>query len=135
MNTDNLTQIMKSYSFDFQNSFHYFYTSYIDYKKNLNEPLDQLYELRTMNKITTDWNNVVYTSDYISEAEFISYIAHNAATELVGEQIDKTRRDCPHLFQSKFNQSEETRNQKVESNFVPCCYYLAINYNTQFHFQ
>ena len=134
MNTNNLTQIMKSYSFDFQNSFHYFYTSYIDYKKNLNEPLDQLYELRTMNKITTDWNNVEYTSDYISEAEFISYIAHNAATELVGEQIEKTRKDCPYLFQSRFNQSMEMRNRKVESNFIPCCYYLSINYNTQFHF-
>jgi hypothetical protein len=87
-----------------------------------------------MNKITTDWNNVEYTSDYISEAEFISYIAHNAATELVGEQIEKTRKDCPYLFQSRFNQSQEMRNRKVESNFIPCCYYLSINYNTQFHF-
>ena len=134
MNTDNLTQIMKSYSFDFQNSFHYFYTSYIDYKKNLNEPLTSLYQLRTMNKITTDWNNVQYTSDYISEAEFISYIAHNAATELVGEQIAKTIRDCPYLFQSRFDVNETTRNRKVESNFIPCAYYLACNYNSQFHY-
>ena len=134
MNTNNLTQIMKSYSFDFQNSFHYFYTSYIDYKKNLNEPLTALYELRTMNKITTDWNNIQYKSDYISEAEFISYIAHNAATELVGEQIAKTISDCPFLFQSRFDKNEETRNRKVESNFLPCEYYLSKNYNTQFHF-
>ena len=95
MNTGNLTEVMKSYSFDFQNSFHYFYTSYINYKKDLGEPLNQLYELRIMNKITTDWNNIEYSSDYISEAEFISYIAHNAAIELVGEQIEKTRKDCP----------------------------------------
>ena len=134
MNTNNLTQIMKSYSFDFQNSFHYFYTSYIDYKKNLNEPLTSLYEMRTMNKITTDWNNEQYLSDYISEAEYISYIAHNAATELVGEQISKTKEDCPYLFQSRFNRTQEDRNRKVESNFIPCAYYLAINYNSQFHF-
>ena len=134
MNTNNLTQIMKSYSFNFQNSFHYFYTSYVDCKKNLNEPLTALYELRTMNKITTDWNNIQYKSDYIPEAEFISYIAHNAATELVGEQIAKTISDCPFLFQSRFDKNEETRNRKVESNFLPCAYYLSKNYNTQFHF-
>jgi len=134
MTTDSLTAIMKSYSFDFQNSFHYFYTSYIDYKKNLNEPLTALYEMRTMNKITTDWNNKVYESDYISEAEFISYIAHNAATELVGEQIAKTKSDCPYLFQSRFDKNETTRNRKVESNFIPCAYYLAKNYNSQFHY-
>ena len=134
MNTDNLTQIMKSYAFDFQNSFHYCYTSYIDYKKNLNEPLTALYKLRIMNKITTDWNNIVYSSDYISEAEFISYISHNAATELVGEQIAKTRRDCPYLFQSRFDRDEESRNRKVESNFMPCAYYLSKNYNSQFHY-
>ena len=134
MTTDSLTAIMKSYSFDFQNSFHYFYTSYIDYKKNLNEPLTALYEMRTMNKIATDWNNKVYESDYISEAEFISYIAHNAATELVGEQIAKTIKDCPYLFQSRFDKNETTRNRKVESNFIPCAYYLAKNYNSQFHY-
>ena len=133
MNTDNLTQIMKSYSFDFQNSFHYFYTSYIDYKKNLDEPLTTLYKLRTMNKISTDWNNIEYTSDYISEAEFISYIAHNAATELVGDQIQKTKDDCPFLFQSRFDINETTRNRKVASNFIPCAYYLCINYNSEFH--
>ena len=132
MNTDNLTQIMKSYSFDFQNSFHYFYTSYIDYKKNLDEPLTGLYKLRTMNKISTDWNNIEYTSDYISEAEFISYIAHNAATELVGDQIEKTRNDCPYLFQSRYLRPENL-NRKVESNFIPCAYYLGINYNSEFH--
>ena len=134
MTTDTLTEIMKNYSFDFQNSFHYFYTSYIDYKKNLNEPLTALYAIRIMNKITTDWNNIVYSSDYISEAEFISYIAHNAATELVGEQIAKTIRDCPYLFQSRFDKNETTRNRKVESNFIPCAYYLAKNYNSQFHY-
>ena len=134
MNTDNITYIMKSYSFDFQNSFHYFYTSYIDYKKNLNEPLRQLYDSRTMNKITTDWHNIEYNSDYISEAEFISYIAHNAATELVGEQIQKTKNDCPYLFQSRFDRNESMRSRKVDSNFIPCCYYLAKNYNSQFHY-
>ena len=134
MNTDNLTKIMKSYAFDFQNSFHYFYTSYIDYKRNLNEPLAALYKLRIMNKISTDWNNIKYSSDYISEAEFISYIAHNAATELVGEQIQKTINDCPYLFQSRFDKNATTRNRKVESNFIHCAYYLGINYNSQFHF-
>jgi hypothetical protein len=87
-----------------------------------------------MNKITTDWNNIVYESDYISEAEFISYIAHNAATELVGEQIAKTIKDCPYLFQSRFDKNQTTRNRKVESNFIPCAYYLAKNYNSQFHY-
>ena len=134
MNNTLLQGIMKSYSFDFQNSFHYFYTSYIDYKKNLNEPLRQLYDSRTMNKITTDWHNIEYNSDYISEAEFISYIAHNAATELVGEQIQKTKTDCPYLFQSRFDRNESMRSRKVDSNFIPCCYYLAKNYNSQFHY-
>ena len=84
-----------------------------------------------MNKITTDWNNIEYSSDYISEAEFISYIAHNAATELVGEQIVYTIRDCPKLFQGRFKKYTD---DKVESNFIPCAYYLGINYNSQFHY-
>jgi len=133
MNNTLLQGIMKSYSFDFQNSFHYFYTSYIDYKRNLNEPLTGLYTPRTMNKISTDWNNIRYESDYISEAEFISYSAHNAALDL--DNIEKAKKeDCPQLFQATFNKSQENRNKKVVSNFIPCMYYLCINYNSQFYF-
>ena len=94
MNNTLLQSIMKSYSFDFQNSFHYFYTSYIDYKKNLNEPLTALYQPRTMNKISTDWNNIRYESDYISEAEFISYSAHNAALDLDNIETAKEQKSC-----------------------------------------
>ena len=133
MNNILLQGIMKSYSFDFQNSFHYFYTSYIDYKKNLNEPLTALYKPRIMNKISTDWNNIRYESDYISEAEFISYSAHNAALDLDNIETAK-KEDCPQLFQATFNKTEKNRNKKVVSNFIPCMYYLCINYNSQFYF-
>ena len=133
MNNSLLQGIMKSYSFDFQNSFHYFYTSYIDYKKNLNEPLTALYSLREMNKISTDWNNIKYYSDYISEAEFISYSAHNAALDL--DNIEKAKQeDCPQLFQETFNKTQENRNKRVASNFIPCMYYLCRNYNSQFYY-
>jgi hypothetical protein len=133
MNNTLLQSIMKSYSFDFQNSFHYFYTSYIDYKKNLNEPLTALYALRSMNKISTNWNNIQYYSDYISEAEYISYSAHNAALDL--DNIDSAKnQDCPQLFQGEFNLSEENRNKRVVSNFIPCMYYLCRNYNSQFYY-
>ena len=133
MNNTLLQSIMKSYSFDFQNSFHYFYTSYIDYKKNLNEPLTGLYALRSMNKISTNWNNIQYYSDYISEAEYISYSAHNAALDL--DNIDSAKnQDCPQLFQGEFNLSEENRNKRVVSNFIPCMYYLCRNYNSQFYY-
>ena len=128
-----LQGIMKSYSFDFQNSFHYFYTSYIDYKKNLNEPLTALYLPRTMNKISTDWNNIKYESDYISEAEFISYSAHNAALDLKNIEKAKTE-DCPQLFQATFNKTQNNRNKEVFSNFITCMYYLCRNYNSQFYF-
>ena len=133
MNNTLLQSIMKSYSFDFQNSFHYFYTSYIDYKKNLNEPLTALYALRSMNKISTNWNNIQYYSDYISEAEYISYSAHNAALDL--DNIDSAKnQDCPQLFQGEFNKSEENKNKRVVSNFIPCMYYLCRNYNSQFYY-
>ena len=133
MNNTLLQSIMKSYSFDFQNSFHYFYTSYIDYKKNLNEPLTGLYALRSMNKISTNWNNIQYYSDYISEAEYISYSAHNAALDL--DNIDSAKnQDCPQLFQGEFNKSEENRNKRVVSKFIPCMYYLCRNYNSQFYY-
>ena len=133
MNNTLLQGIMKSYSFDFQNSFHYFYTSYIDYKKNLNEPLTALYASRDMNKISTDWNNIKYGSDYISEAEYISYSAHNAALDL--DNIETAKEvDCPQLFQETFNKSQENRNKRVVSNFIPCMYYLCKNYNSQFYY-
>jgi hypothetical protein len=132
--TNTLLQgIMKSYSFDFQNSFHYFYTSYIDYKKNLNENLTALYALRTMNKISTDWNNIRYESDYISEAEYISYSAHNAALDLDNIELASAL-DCPQLFQGRFDWSDANRNQKVASDFIPCMYYLCRNYNSQFYY-
>ena len=132
--TNTLLQgIMKSYSFDFQNSFHYFYTSYIDYKKNLNENLTALYALRTMNKISTDWNNIRYESDYISEAEYISFSAHNAALDLDNIELASAL-DCPQLFQGRFDWSDAYRNQKVASDFIPCMYYLCRNYNSQFYY-
>ena len=133
INNTLLQGIMKSYSFDFQNSFHYFYTSYIDYKKNLNEPLTALYALRKMNKISTDWNNIAYESDYISEAEYISFSAHNAALDL--ENIEKaSKQDCPQLFQGRFDWNQENRDKKVASDFIPCMYYLCRNYNSQFYY-
>ena len=133
MNKDNLKGIMQNYSIDFQNSFHYFYISYIDYKRNLNEPLTALYEPRNMDKITTDWQNMTYESDYISEAEFISYSANNAANDLednvvVGKAKDI---DCPMFFQAEFRKN---RTIKVETNFIQGMYYLCKNYNRQFYY-
>ena len=133
MDKQNLKQVMEDYSMDFQNSFHSFYISYIDYKRNLNEPLTALYEPRTMDKITTDWVTITYSSDYISEAEFISYSANNAAIDLEDdENVDLARTiDCPNFFQARFR---ENRFEKTRTNFIQCVYYLCKNYNSQFYF-
>ena len=133
MDKENLKQVMEDYSMDFQNSFHSFYISYIDYKRNLNEPLTALYEPRTMDKITTDWVTITYESDYISEAEFISYSANNAAIDLEDDaNVELAQKiDCPNFFQAKFR---ENRLQKTRTNFIQCVYYLCKNYNSQFYF-
>ncbi len=133
MDKQNLKQVMEDYSMDFQNSFHSFYISYIDYKRNLNEPLTALYEPRMMDKITTDWVTISYQSDYISEAEFISYNANNAAIDLEDDNNVKLAKtiDCPNFFQAKFR---ENRLQKTRTNFIQCVYYLCKNYNSQFYY-
>ena len=133
MDKENLKNVMETYSMDFQNSFHYFYISYIDYKRNLNEPLTALYEPRQMNKITTDWQDMIYESDYITEAEFISYSANNAAIDLEQDiNVQKAREiDCPHLFQAQFRENPK---QKTETDFIQCMYYLCKNYNSQFYY-
>ena len=133
MDKNNLKNIMESYSMDFQNSFHYFYISYIDYKRNLKEPLTALYEPRMMDKITTNWQNMTYESDYITEAEFISYSANNAAIDLEQDQNVELAReyDCPILFQATFRQ---TPLEKVRTDFIQCMYYLCKNYNSQFYY-
>ena len=133
MDKDNLKNIMEEYSMDFQNSFHYFYISYIDYKRNLGEPLTALYEPRMMDKITTDWQNMIYESDYISEAEFISYSANNAAIDL---QLDSNvnlakEEDCPRFFQANYMKYPKN---KTRTDFIQCMYYLCKNYNSQFYF-
>lgn len=133
MDKNNLKNIMESYSMDFQNSFHYFYISYIDYKRNLNEPLTALYEPRMMDKITTNWQNMTYESDYITEAEFISYSANNAAIDLEQDRNVELAKeyDCPILFQATFR---KTPLEKVRTDFIQCMYYLCKNYNSQFYY-
>ena len=133
MDKDNLKNIMEEYSMDFQNSFHYFYISYIDYKRNLNEPLTALYEPRMMDKITTDWQNMIYESDYISEAEFISYSANNAAIDLqLKSNVDLAKEeDCPRFFQANYLKYPKN---KTRTDFIQCMYYLCKNYNSQFYF-
>ena len=133
MDKENLKNVMQDYSMDFQNSFHYFYISYIDYKRNLNEPLTALYEPRRIDKITTDWQNMTYESDYISEAEFISYSANNAANDLEEDDNVQSARtvDCPHFFQAKYR---ENPLEKTKTNFIQCVYYLCKNYNSQFYY-
>jgi len=133
MDKDNLKNIMEEYSMDFQNSFHYFYISYIDYKRNLGEPLTALYEPRMMDKITTDWQNMIYESDYISEAEFISYSANNAAIDLQLDSNVKLARDedCPRFFQANYTKYPKN---KTRTDFIQCMYYLCKNYNSQFYF-
>ena len=133
MDKDNLKSVMQDYSMDFQNSFHSFYISYIDYKRNLKEPLTALYEPRLMDKITTDWQNMTYESDYISEAEFISYSANNAANDLEEDGNVRLARevDCPHFFQAKYR---ENPLEKTRTNFIQCVYYLCKNYNSQFYY-
>ena len=133
MDKENLKNVMQNYSMDFQNSFHYFYISYIDYKRNLNEPLTALYEPRRIDKITTDWQNMTYESDYISEAEFISYSANNAANDLEEDDNVQSAKtvDCPHFFQAKYR---ENPLEKTKTNFIQCVYYLCKNYNSQFYY-
>jgi len=132
MSNYNLKEIMEQYSTDFQNSFHNFYISYIDYKRNLNEPLDALYQSRDMDKITTNWQNIIYASDYISEAEFISYSANQGAIDLAQPQNLKNaiNIDCPEFFMEHFRRNNA---KKVESYFIQCLYYLCKNYNSQFY--
>jgi len=86
-----------------------------------------------MNKITTDWQDMIYESDYITEAEFISYSANNAAIDLEQDiNVQKAREiDCPHLFQAKFRENPK---QKTETDFIQCMYYLCKNYNSQFYY-
>ena len=132
MDKDNLKNIMEEYSMDFQNSFHSFYISYIDYKRNLNEPLTALYEPRMMEKITTDWQSEIYESDYISEAEFISYSANNAAIDLEKDSnvVLAREEDCPRFFQANF---QKYPLNKTRTDFIQCMYYLCKNYNSQFY--
>ena len=132
MDKDNLKNIMEEYSMDFQNSFHSFYISYIDYKRNLNEPLTALYEPRMMEKITTDWQSEIYESDYISEAEFISYSANNAAIDLEKDSNVNLAKDedCPRFFQANFSNYPLN---KTRTDFIQCMYYLCKNYNSQFY--
>jgi hypothetical protein len=133
MDKDNLKNIMEEYSMDFQNSFHSFYISYIDYKRNLGEPLTALYEPRMMDKITTDWQNMIYESDYISEAEFISYSANNAAIDLQLESNVNLAKeeDCPRFFQENYRKYPKN---KTRTDFIQCMYYLCKNYNSQFYY-
>jgi hypothetical protein len=86
-----------------------------------------------MDKITTDWVTITYSSDYISEAEFISYSANNAAIDLEDDENVILARtiDCPNFFQARFR---ENRFEKTRTNFIQCVYYLCKNYNSQFYF-
>ena len=103
-----------------------FFNYYMDFKLELKEDFTQLYEPLESNKITVNWENILFYNDYNTELALIIYrILDCNKHEFDKKDID----DCNNLLLHKYL-SINRRGTPINGNFIKLVYYLYLNFYT-----
>ena len=126
VNIDDAYNLIKLNAKVFEESYHYYYVSYVDLKSHLNEPLKAIYSTKTFSKILNTFQNIDYNSTFIQEVEQLAYLSqYSVYHEHHGNE--KMRKDFKFFFSGNFTKYNLTRNNCY---MIKTLYYLTKNFNT-----
>ena len=110
-----------------EEGFHQFYKYYLDYKSGVGETVEEIYKLRTLNKLIINWSNNVIYNDYIKEMQLILYRVFD---------IGKTKKfsngvidDCEYFLLGKFKNNPNNKYIEIHGNLIKLLYYFLNNYD------
>ena len=128
-NEADIQNLIKGNAKEFEESYHYYYVSYVDLKSHLNEQLTSIYSIKNFSKIINTFENVYYNSTFIQEVEKLAYLSqYSIYSENQSEQYIKD--DFRYFFTGEFLRNSLTRNNCTS---IKTLYYLTKNFNNVFY--
>ena len=99
---------------------------YMDFKIELDEEFNELYNPLTSNKITVNWENVLFYNDYNTE---LALIVYRILDSIKHEFNENDIIDCENLLLGKYLNIDR-KNTTVNGNFIKLVYYFHNNYDS-----
>ena len=112
----------------YDESFHLFYEYYVKHKNIIGEEYKELLEERNFSKIQINYENKVYKSDYLSQAQYAFRYAYNLGSFDDDENI---KYDVDMIIFDKYLINLEN---EVRSSFGVESFFLMANYETEFKY-
>ena len=98
---NDLDELIKKNAKEFEESYHFYYVSYVDLKSHLNEPLSSIYSYKSFSKILLTFENKDYNSTFIQEVAKLAYLSQfSVYTE--SEDDSNIGNDFNYFFSGEF---------------------------------
>ena len=121
--------LIKENAKEFEESYHYYYVSYVDLKSTLNEQLTSIYSPKNFSKLTNTFENVIYSSTFLQEVENLAFLSqYSIYSEDV--KVENILKDYNNFFSGEFLKNPIT---KINSYSIKTLYYLTKNFNNVFY--
>ena len=129
--SDDYRMLIKNNAKEFEESYHYYYVSYVDLKTHLNEELTSIYSIKNFSKITNTFENVEYNSTFLQEVENLAFLSiYSILTQQLS--IEQIRENFGIFFNGSFLY-EPLIYTKITCYSIKTLYYLTKNFNSVFY--
>lgn len=109
------------------NSYHIFYSSYLNYKEQAKLPYTEMFFQETFIQIKLNWVEIKYESDYFTEMQFFNILYNRVVFNK--EDISDLNIDVDQFLFDRFLLYQE---QEVRTDYARLLYYLGSNYVTSY---
>ena len=111
-----------------EEGFHLFYKYYMDYKSDVGEDVEELYQLRQVSQISVNWKNEIAYNNYINEMQLMLYRIYDISS--LDNYTEGDVQDCTlFLLENYKNTENEGENIEIHGNLIKLLYYLFKNFD------
>ena len=111
-----------------EEGFHLFYRYYMDYKSDVGEDVEELYQLRQVSQISVNWKNELVYNNYINEMQLMLYRIYDISS--LDNYTQGDVQDCTlFLLENYKNTENEGENVEIHGNLIKLLYYLFKNFD------
>ena len=114
---------------EFEESYHYYYVSYVDLKSHLNEKLTSIYSEKVFNKIVNNFENKEYNSTFLQEVENVAFVSLYSILRQ-DQLLANIQKDFQFFFKGEFLTYPLN---KTNCYSIKNVYYLTKNFNKVFY--
>ena len=128
-NVIDINALVKNNSKKFEESYHYYYVSYVDLKSYMDEPIESIYSIKEFSKIINNFQNVPYNSSFLQEVENFAFITiYSVLNE--NSDLESIMEEFKYFFSGNFLENPFKR---IHSYAIKNFYYLTKNFNKVFY--